>query len=67
VLHTFKKGHRIAIRVQSAWFPIADRNPNTFVSRAKATDADFQSATISTLQGGRYASRVEFGELPKSP
>lgn len=65
VLHTFRKGHRIAIRIQSAWFPIADRNPNTFVSRAKATDADYKLANISILFGGRTPSHVELGGLPK--
>lgn len=63
-LHTFKKGHRIAVRVMSNWFPIADRNPNTFVSRTKATDADFKSATISILTGNIQPSRIEFGALP---
>jgi predicted acyl esterase len=31
VLHTFKKGHRIMIQVQSTWFPIIARNPQKFV------------------------------------
>lgn len=61
VLHTFKKGHQIAIRVQSAWFPIADRNPNTFVSRAKAVDADFKPATITVMTGAGHASHVDVG------
>ncbi|GAB3011686.1 CocE/NonD family hydrolase [Spirosoma pulveris] len=41
VLHTFKKGHRIMIQVQSSWFPLIDRNPQLFVEniyKAKATD-----------------------------
>ncbi|GAB3552135.1 CocE/NonD family hydrolase [Spirosoma fluminis] len=45
VLHTFKKGHRVMIQVQSSWFPLIDRNPQTFVNNiytAKATD--FQAA-----------------------
>jgi putative CocE/NonD family hydrolase len=45
VLHTFKKGHRVMIQVQSSWFPLIDRNPQTFVKniyRARATD--FKSA-----------------------
>ncbi len=62
-LHTFKKGHRIGIRIQSSWFPFADRNPNTFVSRAKAVQSDFKAATISILHGGKNASRIEFGAL----
>lgn len=62
-LHTFRKGHRIVIRVQSSWFPIADRNPNTFVSRLKATDADFHPADIKILCGGGHASHVDVGVL----
>ena len=59
-MHTFKKGHRIMIQVQSNWFPIADRNPNKFMKIDQATDADFQKATISVEQGGKSASNVTF-------
>lgn len=46
VLHTFKKGHRLMIQVQSTWFPLIDRNPQTFVPNIfKADAADFQKAT----------------------
>lgn len=46
VCHTFKKGHRIMIHVQSTWFPLIDRNPQKYVENIfKATDADFISAT----------------------
>ncbi len=46
VLHTFKKGHRIMIQVQSTWFPLIDRNPQTFVPNIfKADEADFRKAT----------------------
>ncbi|QMW04625.1 CocE/NonD family hydrolase [Spirosoma foliorum] len=45
VLHTFKKGHRMMVQVQSSWFPLIDRNPQTFVSTIyKASEADFKSA-----------------------
>jgi putative CocE/NonD family hydrolase len=45
VLHTFKKGHRVMIQVQSSWFPLIDRNPQTFVENIyKAQDADFKPA-----------------------
>jgi len=46
VAHTFKKGHRIMIQIQSSWFPIADRNPQKFIDIYKAADSDFQKATI---------------------
>jgi len=41
VLHTFRAGHRIQVQVQSTWFPLVARNPQTFVEnpwRAKAED-----------------------------
>lgn len=45
VLHTFKKGHRVMIQVQSSWFPLIDRNPQTFVENIyKAQAADFKPA-----------------------
>jgi len=46
VAHTFKKGHRIMVQIQSSWFPLADRNPQKFVDIYKATESDFQKATI---------------------
>lgn len=46
VLHTFKKGHRIMIQVQSTWFPLIDRNPQKYVDNIfKADEADFIKAT----------------------
>ncbi|MEZ0609216.1 CocE/NonD family hydrolase [Fibrella sp. WM1] len=45
VLHTFKKGHRVMVQVQSSWFPLIDRNPQTFVRTIyKAKPTDFRSA-----------------------
>lgn len=46
VAHTFKKGHRLMIQVQSSWFPLADRNPQKFMNIYQSTQADFQKATI---------------------
>ena len=63
VLHTFKKGHRIVIQVQSAWFPLVDRNPNVFTDIYKAKDADFKPANITILHTPKYPSRVKFGLL----
>ena len=46
VLHTFKKGHKIQIQIQSTWFPLIDRNPQKYVENIfKADDADFIKAT----------------------
>ena len=64
-MHTFKKGHKIMIQVQSSWFPIADRNPNKFCNIGQSVDSDFQRATISIQQGGRNASKVTFYTMGK--
>lgn len=63
--HTFKPGHRILVRVMSSWFPIADRNPNTFVSRIAATQADFVSANIQVLLGPKTPSQIRVMTLPE--
>ncbi len=45
VLHTFKKGHRIMVQVQSTWFPLIDRNTQQFQDIMKAKDTDFKKET----------------------
>jgi putative CocE/NonD family hydrolase len=55
VAHTFKKGHRLMIQIQSTWFPLADRNPQKFINIYKADDSDFQKATIR-IYGGANAT-----------
>ena len=57
--HTFKKGHRIMVQVQSTWFPVIDRNPQKFVSNIfLATEADFKPATQRVFRSGRNASYI---------
>jgi len=58
VLHDFKKGHRIVVQVQSAWFPLVDRNPNVFENIYTAKDSDFVPATISIFHDAGHPSRV---------
>ena len=55
VAHTFKKGHRLMIQIQSTWFPLADRNPQKFINIYKADNSDFQKATIR-IYGGANAT-----------
>jgi hypothetical protein len=44
--HVFRPGHRVMVQVQSTWFPLIDRNPQTFVDNIfKATASDYQTAT----------------------
>ena len=46
ITHTFIKGHRLMIQVQSSWFPLADINPQKFVDISNCEKSDFQKATI---------------------
>lgn len=62
--HTFRKGHRIMVQVQSTWFPLVDRNPQKFVNIYQARDSDFQKATQRIYRGGRTGSRVKLMVLP---
>ncbi|MBA4293994.1 X-Pro dipeptidyl-peptidase [bacterium] len=61
--HTFKKGHRIMIQVQSSWFPLVDRNPHKFMNIFTAIDSDFQSANIKITMGGPNPSRLIVDKL----
>ena len=59
VLHTFKKGHRIMVQVQSTWFPLVDRNPQKFVDNIfLADERDFQRATHRVYRHAARASRI---------
>jgi putative CocE/NonD family hydrolase len=58
VAHTFKKGHRLMIQIQSSWFPLADRNPQKFVNIYEAEDNDFQKATIRIYHDASNASSI---------
>jgi putative CocE/NonD family hydrolase len=46
IAHTFKKGHRLMVQIQSSWFPLVDRNPQQFMDIYQAKDSDFKKATI---------------------
>jgi putative CocE/NonD family hydrolase len=63
--HTFLKGHRIMVQVQSSWFPLVDRNPQTFVDIYKATLADYVKATETIYHQADAASGVGLMVLPK--
>ena len=52
VYHTFRTGHRIMVQVQSTWFPLVDRNPQTFVDISTAEESDFRKATQRVYRGG---------------
>ena len=56
--HTFRAGHRIMVQVQSTWFPLVDRNPQTFVDIYSAKESDFRKATQRVYRSKEAASRL---------
>ena len=67
VLHGFRRGHRLMIQVQASWFPLFDRNPQTFVPIRTASDADFVPHT-HTLHLGPTGSTITLPVLtPTTP
>jgi uncharacterized protein len=65
VFHTFQKGHRIMVQVQSSWFPLIDRNPQTFVpSIYEATRSDFVKATHRVYRSKATPSSLRVQILP---
>ncbi len=56
--HTFRRGHRIMVQVQSSWFPLTDRNPQTFVNIPDAKPEDSRAATQSVYRADAQASGV---------
>jgi len=58
VAHTFKKGHRIMVQIQSSWFPLVDRNPQQFINIYKADDKDFIKSDIKIYHDAAHASGI---------
>ncbi len=65
LFHTFRRGHRIMIQVESSWFPLTDRNPQTFTDIPYATTDEFQNATERIFRQKDAASGVELLILPQ--
>ena len=64
VCHTFRRGHRVMIQVQSSWFPLVDRNPQTFVNIPTAVPGDFRKATQRIFRRTGAASALKVSVLP---
>jgi putative CocE/NonD family hydrolase len=62
--HTFRTGHRIMVQVQSSWFPLVDRNPQTFVDIYQAKESDFCKATQRVYHSPEMPSRLSVLVLP---
>jgi putative CocE/NonD family hydrolase len=64
VLHTFKRGHRIMVQIQSTWFPLVDRNPQKWVDNIfEADDADFIKATHRVYRSAEHPTRLRVSVL----
>ncbi|HEX8441466.1 CocE/NonD family hydrolase [Archangium sp.] len=67
VFHTFKRGHRVMLQVQSSWFPFIDRNPQTFVPNIfEAKEEDFVRAFHRVYRSAAHPSSLKVGVLPAS-
>jgi putative CocE/NonD family hydrolase len=64
VYHTLRPGHRLMVQVQSSWFPLADRNPQTFVDIYTAKESDFQKATQRVYRSRELPSKVSVSVMP---
>ncbi|MGE5398822.1 MAG: CocE/NonD family hydrolase [Ignavibacteriales bacterium] len=56
--HTFLKGHRIMVQIQSTWFPLADRNPQKFVDIYNAGESDFRKAVQRIYHSREYPTKI---------
>jgi len=65
VCHAFRPGHRVMVQVQSSWFPLVDRNPQTFVDIYAAKEADFRAATHTLFRSAARPSSLAVRVLPK--
>jgi putative CocE/NonD family hydrolase len=63
VAHTFLKGHRIMVQIQSTWFPLVDRNPQQFMNIPDAKDVDFRTTTVTILHDDKHPSTIEASGL----
>ena len=66
LFHTFRRGHRIMVQVQSSWFPLTDRNPQTFTDIPNAKPEEFQRATEQVFRSKDAASGVQVLVMPSN-
>jgi hypothetical protein len=62
--HTFRRGHRIMVQIQSSWFPLIDLNPQTFTDIPRAKLSDFKPATQRVYHTENHASALVVGVVP---
>jgi putative CocE/NonD family hydrolase len=64
ICHVFRPGHRLMVQIQSSWFPLFDRNPQTFVDIYSAGPEDFQTARQRVYHTAEQATRLRLPVLP---
>jgi predicted acyl esterase len=64
IFHTFRRGHRIMVQIQSSWFPLVDRNPQTFTNIYKADVSQFQKADEKIYRYAGAASLLKVQVIP---
>jgi hypothetical protein len=60
VNHTFLEGHQIMVQIQSSWFPLFDRNPQTFTDIYNCDEDAFQKATHRIYHSSDYPTHLKF-------
>ncbi len=65
VAHTFKKGHRLMIQIQSSWFPLFDRNPQQFIDIYTCNNNDFIKSEVKVFHDADNSSYIEIPVLKK--
>jgi len=63
IAHVFRKGHKIMVHIQSSWFPLVDRNPQTFVDIPHAQPEEFQIATQRVSRSKGASSSIELSVI----
>ncbi|SFB97855.1 CocE/NonD family hydrolase [Spirosoma endophyticum] len=64
--HVFQKGHKMMVQIQSTWFPIIDRNPQTFIPNIfEAKETDYQKATHTIFRSATSPSHLELSVVGK--
>jgi hypothetical protein len=65
ICHTFRKGHRVMVQLQSTWFPLMDRNPQVFMDINKAVPSDYRKATHTVFHDAARPSGLGVGLWPE--
>jgi putative CocE/NonD family hydrolase len=67
IFHTFQKGHRVMVQIQSTWFPLMDRNPQVFTNINEARAEDYQKATHTVFHDAARPSGIGLHRWPEQP